>query len=204
MTGGNAYVTERTVSRVQHVNIKIFAGDADIDLTDAIPVFHRWIQEDLCEELLIDVADYKHVPDGPGIMLIGHQANYSLDQLEGKLGLLYNRKANLDGDSQAALRQAFVSALGASIRLEGEPPFAGKLRFDAGNVEVIVNDRLVAPNTDATWQALKPELERFFARVYGDGGFSLEHVGEPRDRFRVSVRAKNPITLSAALAAIQA
>jgi hypothetical protein len=196
-------MTERTVSRVQHVNIKIFASEADIDLTDAIPVFHRWIQDNVCEELLIDVADYKHVPDGPGIMLIGHQASYSLDQIEGKLGLLYNRKSAVDGDTQAALRQAFVSALAASIRLEGEPPFVGKLLFDAGNVEVIVNDRLIAPNTDATWQSLKPEMERFFAGVYGDGGFTLEHVGEPRDRFRVSVRAKNPTTLSAALAAVQ-
>ena len=37
------------------------------------------------------------------------------------------------------------------------------------------------PNTDETWQALRPELEKFFA------GFAIERQGEPRDFFRVAV-----------------
>ena len=63
---------------IDHVNVKVFAK-APVDLAAAIPVFHRWIQEGACEELLIDVADYRHVPAGPGVVLIGHEANYSLD-----------------------------------------------------------------------------------------------------------------------------
>ena len=57
---------------VQHVNVKIFAEDPAIELDGAIPVFHRWIQRNVCEELLIDVADYRHVPAGPGVLLVGH------------------------------------------------------------------------------------------------------------------------------------
>ena len=33
---------------------------------------------------------------------------------------------------------------------------AGKLRFDRNAWEVAVNDRALAPNTDATWEALAP------------------------------------------------
>lgn len=175
---------------MQHVNVKIFAVRSDIDLVDAIPVFHRWIQDKVAPELLIDVADYKHVPDGPGIMLIGHEADYSLDESGGRLGLLYNRKASVEGDSQAALRQALDSALTATRRLESEPEFAGKLRFDQGDVEVVINDRLIAPNTDATWEALRPELECFFSSIYGQDNFAIERRGEPRDRLTAGVKRR--------------
>lgn len=175
---------------MQHVNIKIFAVRSDIDLVDAIPVFHRWIQDKVAPELLIDVADYKHVPDGPGIMLIGHEADYSLDESGGRLGLLYNRKASVKGDSHAALQQAFDSALAAARRLESESVFAGTLSFDDGDVEVVINDRLIAPNTDATWEALRPELECFFSSLYGQGNFTIERRGEPRDRFTAGVKRK--------------
>jgi hypothetical protein len=123
-------MTKGPASNVQHVNIKIFADKADIDLVDAIPIFHQWIQDRVAPELLIDVADYKHVPDGPGIMLIGHEADYSLDETGGRLGLLYNRKVAVEGNAQAALSQAFDSALSAAKRLETTEPFAGKLHFD--------------------------------------------------------------------------
>lgn len=173
---------------VQHVNIKIFASQADIQLADAVPVFHRWIQEAAAPELLIDVADYKHVPDGPGVMLIGHEADYSLDETGGKLGILYNRKTAVNGDFQAVLRQAFDSALSAARRLESTPEFTGKLKFNEGDAEVIINDRLLAPNTDATWETVRPELMRFFSSVHGSGNFRMERHGEPRDRFQVGVK----------------
>src|SRR5215467_14630610 len=114
---------------IQHVRVKIFACEpADIDLGDAIPIFHRWIQDHVCPEMLIDVADYRHVPNGPGVMLIGHEASYSLDNTKGRLGLLYSRK-QAGGEAQENLRQAYDAAKAACARLEQEPAFAGKLKF---------------------------------------------------------------------------
>ena len=52
-------------------------------------------------------------------------------------------------------------ALEACARLEQEAVFRGKLRFDRSAIEVFVNDRLLAPNNDETWQALLPELAYF-------------------------------------------
>jgi len=167
------------------------ATQSDIDLVDAIPVFHRWIQENTMPEMLIDVADYKHVPDGPGVMIIGNQVDYSLDQQEGRLGLLYNRKGQVD--EAQALQISFDAARHAAKLLEGESVFAGKLKFDAGDVEVIINDRVLAPNTDATLAALSPEIKKFFAGVYGTDDFVLEHRGEPRERFRVGIKTSKPV-----------
>lgn len=167
---------------VQHLNLKIFVADTSaIELTDAVPVFHRWIKDSICPEMLIDVADYAHVYAGPGVLLIGHEANYSLDNRENRLGLLYNRKAALDGTFQSRLEQAHRAALEACDRLEREDAFHRKLKFDRKRIEVFVNDRLLAPNDDETWRRLRPELEKFFA------GSMIERRGEPRDLFRVAI-----------------
>jgi hypothetical protein len=175
------------MNTLQHVNVKIFTANAEFRLAEMIPVFHRWIQEDTVPELAIDVADYKHVPDGPGIILIGHEADYSIDETGGRRGLLYNRKVAVAGDSQAALAQAYESAVRAAKLLEEDQALIGKLRFDYGDVEVILNDRLLYPNTDETWAAVKPEIERFFTSVFG-ADIAVEHRGEPRERLRVGVK----------------
>jgi hypothetical protein len=185
------------------VNVKVFAeASVSVDVAEAIPVFHRWIRYAVCDELLIDVADYRHVPGGPGVMLIGHEANYSLDCSLDRLGLLYNRKSIVDGNFQDKLLQAFWSAIAACRRLEEEEAFRGNLRFNAGDCEVILNDRLLAPNTEQTFVALKPELDRFFAGIFGSEGVKVERLGEPRERFRVGVRTQNPVHVRSLLEAL--
>jgi hypothetical protein len=167
---------------VQHINVKIFlAPGAKFESTTAVPVFHRWIRDTVCPEMLIDVADYDHVPAGPGLLLIGHEANYSFDNRDKRLGLLYNRKTALQGTFRDRLAQAHQAALNACHRLEMEPEFNGALKFNRNSLEVFVNDRLLAPNNDETWRALKPALEAYFA------GSKIERTGEPRDLFRVSI-----------------
>jgi hypothetical protein len=170
------------VDSVQHINLKIFIENPEaIDLADAVGVFHGWIKHTVCPEMLVDVADYLHVPAGPGVLLIGHEANYSLDDRDSRPGLLYNRKAALDGTFQSRLAQAYEAALAACDRLEKDPAFDGKLQFNRGALEVFINDRLLAPNTDATWNALQPELAAAFP------GARIEHIGEPRDLVRAAI-----------------
>jgi hypothetical protein len=179
---------------IQHVNVKIVAEEpVSIDLADAIPVFHRWIQESVCDGMLVDVADYRHVPAGPGVMLIGHEANYSLDYTDDRLGVLYNRKRAIDGTTQQKLDQAFRAALLACRRLEEEAPFHGKLKFNAGHCEIILNDRLLAPNTEKTHLTLKADFEKFFQGVFGLEPHTIERLGEPRERFRVEVKSRRSL-----------
>ena len=72
--------------------------DTVFDCRSAIPVFHRWIQTAaLDRQLLIDVADYTHLVDGPTVLLVGHEVNVSLDTAEDQLGLLCTRKRPQSG-----------------------------------------------------------------------------------------------------------
>jgi hypothetical protein len=111
------------------------------------------------------------------VVLVGHEAFRSLDQAQPGLGLLYSRRASLEGSSREKLQQAFEAARATCARLESEPEFSGKLAFDLRNLQVSVNDRLLAPNTDESWAAIEPELRAVFAEYRiertGNGGSLL-------------------------------
>lgn len=184
----------------QHVNVKIFVdGTLTIDPSRFIEVFHRWIREQVLDELLIDVADYRHVPAGPGVLLIGHESDYSMDNTDDRWGLRYNRKASLNGGNKDRFRQALHAAARACNLLEAE--FAGEesLRFSRHEFELFINDRALAPNTRETYEACKPELEAFLTKVLGHGEFSLDHRSDPRSRFGISVKVVRPFDLTALL-----
>lgn len=175
---------------IQHFRVKLFASpESHPHLGDAIPVFHRWIQENRVPETAIDVSDYEHVPAGPGVILVCHEAIYGLDQGKGKLGLVYNRRTVLNGSVEERLRQAVNAAESAASQLETEPEFSGRLHFDRNAWEVAVNDRALAPNTDATWEALSPVIRGVFDSIIGAGRYSLERNSDPRELFTVTVIA---------------
>jgi len=190
---------------LQCVNVKLLAKDTEgVELEPLIPVFHNWIQGQVFEELLLDVADYRHVHEGPGVVLIGHQANYSVDNRDNRLGLRYNRKAPLEGSNQDRLRQATRAALTAFQRLEGEAGLNGKLQFNGQEIEVFINDRLMAPNRDSTREAVKPELQDFFGSLFRGGDYALSHGSDPRALFGVYVKANRVFSVSELLANLAA
>jgi len=58
------------VANLQRIALKIFLDDESLlEPGDVIPVFHRWIQTQAVDGLLIDVADYSHVHHGPGVVV---------------------------------------------------------------------------------------------------------------------------------------
>ncbi len=178
---------------VQHVNVKLFVEGTEEVLEPLVPVFHRWIQEKPLEELLLDVADYRHVFNGPGVVLIGHQANYSVDNTEGNLGVLYNRKTPLEGTNQDRLKQAARAALSAYEKLQTEPKIGEKIRFPGTKIHVLINDRLLAPNVPETRKAFDPELREFCAKLFGGAQYAASYENDPRRRFGVTLEPAQPI-----------
>jgi hypothetical protein len=170
----------------QHVNVKLLVKDPGVvDLGALVPVFHGWIQNQAGPELLLDVADYRHVRWGPGIVLIGHEGNYSLDNTDGRLGVRYNCKAVLEGINQERLVQVTQAALRACQRLEQEPLLNGMIRFNGREIEMCVNDRLLAGNTEETRAAAHPEFHTFFGNLFGGGEFDLVYPQDSRSLFCV-------------------
>jgi hypothetical protein len=185
--------------------IKFFAAPpTEVRLAEFIPVFHRWIQNHVVEGLLIDVADYSHVVDGPGIVLVAHDGNYAMDETGGRLGLLYVRKQPLAGDLAGRLARAAEIALEACGELEGAPELAGWLKFRTDEILVFTNDRLVAPNTEETRKAFEPALSAFLSRLLPEVEVELEHKRDPRERFAVTVKVRGASDLGTLLGRLAA
>jgi len=182
--------------KLQHINVKLLLKDeGGIDLDPLIPVFHGWIQEQGWEELLLDVADYRHVYAGPGIILIGHEANYSVDNSGNRPGVRYNRKGALEGSNQDRLKQAAIAALKACRRFESDPRLDSRFRFNGQEIEISINDRLLAPNQPETREAIQPELAALLSKLFAGGGYSLSYQDSPRDLFSVSVKSSGTFSV---------
>lgn len=189
--------------QLQHVNVKLLVRNpAEASLEPLVPVFHSWIESQNGDELLIDVADYSHVPEGPGVVLIGHEGNYSVDNTGNRLGVRYNRKAVLDGGNQFSLSQATRAALTACQRLEAEPRLDGKIKFNGQDIEIFVNDRLVAPNTAATRVAFEEDFQLFSRKLFRGKEYSISYGTDPRSLFTVRVKAARPVSVAELLEAL--
>ena len=186
---------EQTAIELQHVNVKLLVSDpASVDLAAIVPVFHRWIQEQVFGELLIDVADYSHVPNGPGILLVGHEADYAVDNTAGRLGVRYNRKSPLAGSNADRLRQSFESAVRAARRLEQEPALNGTVRLNGHDLDIFFNDRLLTPNDPETRSAVEPELKRSLDALFGERQYTISGLEDPRRLLTYRVTAESAFT----------
>lgn len=166
------------------VGIKFFVADPSaVALREYIPIFHRWIQRRALDEQLVDVADYGHVHHGPGAILVCHGALYGVDEEQGRLGLLYRRRRDAGGGLLEQLWATTRGALIAADKLMHEPELAGRLQFRADAVEVSLYNRLLAPNTDATFAQVKPMLDALFARLWPNAAVTLTREPDPRARF---------------------
>jgi hypothetical protein len=184
----------------QKIQVKLFLEPQSTPpLQSFIPLFHRWISGHLLPGLLIDVANYAHVPHGPGVVLIGHEADYAIDEGEGRRGLLYSRKRS-HSEPAPALRGAFRRVIQAALLLEQEPPEGGaSLKIRTGEWVVRVNDRLAASNTEAGFQALRPGLDAFCGELFEGDSCALERLGDARQLLSVRITNQGTASLTALL-----
>lgn len=172
---------------LQKINVKFFTVEKEsVPLTVFIDIFHSWIQA--TDGTYHDVADYSHMKNGPGIVLVAHDANVHIDETGGRRGLLYNRKTPLPGSNQEKLRVVLRAALENCRKLEHEPAVRGKLKFSGDEVLISINDRLLVPNTIESFQLVKPDVEAVAAQLFNRASFALRYKEDSRQRFSIAVR----------------
>ena len=179
--------------KLQKFGIKLFFDTTNnYKSTDYIPVFHKWIQNKLINDhLLIDVADYSHILDGPGVMLIAHEGNFSLDQENNQFGLMYMRKTNLDG----AFGDRFINVLSTVIDAAKHLTNNTNLNFINNSFRFIANDRLYAKNTLENQNLYKKEIQRVIKSNYPHNNIYYEDISSKGERLAFSVKFDDPINL---------
>jgi hypothetical protein len=149
-----------------------------------VPLLHSWIQSHaIPDHLLVDVANYEHVHNGPGVVLVAHEANYSLDHRGGRFGLTYQRKQPLAGGLPERLKSAFGATLAAAVLLNE------KLKFRTDEVEFRICDRLAAPNSSDTFESIKFDLMNVWPKA------TLLHQPSEIELFTVMIRPAGPIAI---------
>ena len=188
----------------KRISVKLFTTDpeAEVDLHKYIRVFHEFIKEKKVEGLLIDVADYSHVPEGPGIVLIGHDVDYSLDLNGGRAGLLTLAKRIEDGKLADLLDDAVRKCLIAVKAVEDDGSTGTTFSTDALRVQLV--DRLAAPNSDEGYRAFQSEFEALATRLFGDGATAQRaDADEPRRALGADLRAEQSCDLDSLLARLE-
>ncbi len=186
------------------INVKFFAEKgSDIPLHNFIPVFHRWIQEDKLEGMLVDVTEYTHVHHGPGVLIIAQEANYSVDEANGKRGFMYAQKRVPEKKAEEYLKTAFRRTLQAASFLENEKEFSGKLKFSNGHFEVTINDRLAAPGGSASQAEIEKHLKPFLDHLYGAGSYQLTGEKDAKKLAGFEVKVTNAADATALLAKLK-
>jgi hypothetical protein len=174
---------------VQRLGVKIFAASASLQLGDFIPVFHTWIQKQIIKDhLLIDVHDYRHIVGGPGVLLVAHEGNFSMDTADDRLGVFYYRKQPTTGAPETRFASIVKTALDAARLLEDDPALSGRIRFRTDEMLIVANDRLAAPNDPATFETLQRVVSAGLKQALGDVAVKME-LASTDSRERLSIRA---------------
>ena len=149
-------------------------------------IFNAWISAHDGSDVLLDVADYSHVPEGPVTLLIGHEYDISIDDTDAKRGLLYNRKRP-GGDGFAQQLGAAVRATCETCRrLEAE----GDVVFRGDELRIVLNDRLNAPNAETTHEAIRDDLNALLHRLYNGAEVAVARRTDAKQRFTLDMRAE--------------
>lgn len=184
---------------IQKINWKLnFTNAATAKPEDFFRIFNTWIPDS--PEIFIDVADYRHVQDGPLTLLAGYHADFVLDHGDRELGFLYCRKSAMEGDNAQKIKQTLKDFLKGCERLTADATFGGKLAFETDSLVFTINDRALVPNTKESFDAIKPLLQDIGNKIYGSA--DLVPDSDSRRRFSVRIVGKNAPDLSAMIASV--
>ncbi|MBM4296853.1 MAG: hypothetical protein FJ143_03850 [Deltaproteobacteria bacterium] len=183
---------------LQKLNVKIFVEQPNsIPLTDFIEIFHSWIQA--TDGVYHDVADYRHMQAGPGIVLVAKDAHVRIDESGGRRGLLYAQKSALVGSNREMLRHVFRAALKNCRKLEEEPALGGKLRFAANEAVISLNDRLLGANSQESFDEIKGVVESVASQAFGGAALDVARDDDPRQRLNIRVKTSAALVVAQAL-----
>lgn len=177
---------------LQKIDVKM-ALDAPerYDWDRLLAVFGRW-RLDPNEEIL-DLADYLHVPGGPGCLLVSHRWHFGADFANGTPGLFLSTRKGLRGELADRFAGAIRILLEKGRQLLAEPELEGAISLRTGELELVVNDRMLVPDPIAGDELVRPAISRALDRLYGSDEWNAERDDRAGVRLGYRVRAaKHP------------
>jgi hypothetical protein len=184
----------------RRMSVKVFAEEPVSVAPEAlVPIFQGWVRDDaLSHPVMIDVADYTHVAEGPGVILICHGGHYSYDLGGGRPGLRCTLTRAVYGGAEDPISLLLGFALDACALLEEQAGLQGALRFRTDELLFRFEDRLAAPPTTEAFREARRLIGRSLAALYTSAAeVAIEPVGAAREplSLRVDVAGAPPLAV---------
>jgi hypothetical protein len=116
---------------------------------------------------------------------------------------LYYRKQPLAGSLSERLASVTRTVLLAAKQLEEEPSLAGRIEFPGNELQLLANDRLLAPNSEETFAAIAPSMNGLLDKLFGGTKCEIDRETDPGERFSVTIRAPQPVAVRELLARLE-
>lgn len=144
---------------LQRIDVKLLLDcPPDPDLDQFLVIFDRWRKADDHPADWVDLADYAHMPGGPGILIAGKRDTFSVNLNPPGPGLLTSVRSGLEGSLEERFCEALRRAREFNAAVMAEPEFPAEFSVREGAWEIYVNDRLGFPNTDPTDRLVRPAV----------------------------------------------
>lgn len=162
--------------------------DPNVDLEQYVALFHDWIRKAALGGLLIDVASYAHVPDGPGVLLIGHELDYGVRIALGCVELTCRHKRDPAGEGKP-LKRCLRQLLQAAQLLESASGLSEAPSFRVSEFVFRSNDALRCPNNDPeVGSRIGQTVGRLFCKALGGNNLELASIGPDRGALTLVIR----------------
>ena len=177
---------------LQKFGIKLFfQQNGSYPSRNFIPELHRWIQKDsVPDHMLIDVVDYSHISDGPGVMLIGYEGYFSLDQENNRPGILYMRKTDIGGSFKDRFNKVLSITIQAAQLLSNNN-IEKEMDFSYKSFRFISNDRRLADNLDTNQKLYTDTFNKLLKENYPGSKFAFNNYSQREERLAFDVNFKD-------------
>lgn len=179
------------MENLQRINVKLITPvTGEFAPESFLAILRDW--SNATEEWL-DIADYIHMIDGPGVILFGRKRLFSFDMIDGISGILYANRADLEGTLEDRFTATLQNAVEMSKNLAQDQRFPENLSTTIQEVEIVVNDRKQAPNTEQSHTTLEAIIQKSVTQVLGE--CSLSWISDPSKLFGYKVRLSSNLHL---------
>ncbi|MDA1190296.1 MAG: hypothetical protein O3A46_01285 [Candidatus Poribacteria bacterium] len=169
---------------LKRIDIKLYIANPDaVVWEDYLRIFTEWRDENRAEWL--DIADYFHVPAGPGALLVGKTCHISVDNRHNRPGILYSLRGTVSGSTQERIAESLRKTLEYTNKLQQHDNCP--LTVNTDEIDFIVNDRMNFPNDAASYNAIKSDLAAAIEDVFGKGATFTQN-SSPTERLTVHIK----------------
>ncbi|MGK5093049.1 hypothetical protein WDW89_13660 [Deltaproteobacteria bacterium TL4] len=178
---------------LQRINIKVLTPTPEgFKAEPFLKILNHWNET---EEEWLDIADYLHLQDGPGVVLLGPKRFVSFDRTEGADGILYCQRNGLEGSLKARFVEVLNNGILFAKKMRGEEACPSDVSTETTQLIITINDRKQAPHSEQTARQLGSVIQEALKEVLDGTDVQMSPLADPKELFGYQVKLSPALSL---------